>query len=126
VNPVPYRDDEFDVALLCDVLRDTPENAACLLAEARRVARSVIVKDQFEYGGYSRSMLRLMDFVGDRGERAAVRGSFLTRDGFVHLATGQGLVISSIDCGIELDPVSGVRSLRRDCHFIAVLQRDRA
>jgi hypothetical protein len=123
---VPYRDDEFDIALLCDVLRDTPENAGCLLAEARRVARSVIVKDQFEYGGYSRSMLRLMDFVGHRGERAAVRGSFLTRDGFVRLATGQGLVISSIDVGIELGPPPGPRSPRRDCHFIAVLHRDRA
>ena len=35
---------EFDVALLCDVLHDAPEDAAGLLAEAGRVARHVLVE----------------------------------------------------------------------------------
>ena len=42
------RDDEFDVALLCDVLHHAPEDAARLLAEAGRVARHVLVKDDFD------------------------------------------------------------------------------
>lgn len=125
---VPYLDDQFDVALLCDVLHHTAENAASLLAEARRVAQRVIVKDHFEHGAYSRSMLRLMDFAGGSAHGAAVPECHFTRDGFVQLAAGQGLVIESIDCGRDLDgrlPVE--RSWRRpDSHFIAVLHRDRA
>lgn len=125
---VPYRDDQFDVALLCDVLHHTADNAASLLAEARRVARRVIVKDHFEHGAYARSMLRLMDFAGGSGHGTTVPECHFTRDGFVRLAASQGLVIESIDCGTELDAQLPVeRSWRRpDSHFLAVLHRDRA
>ena len=71
-TPFPYGDDEFDVALLCDALHDAPEDAARLLAEAGRVARHVLVKDQF------------------------------TREGFVRLATEQRLVITALDSGLDL------------------------
>ncbi len=124
-SQVPYRDDEFDVALLCDVLHRAPENAARLLAEAGRVARRVIVKERFEYGAYSRSMLRLIDSVGNWGYGITVPEGFFTRDGFVRLATEQRLVITSLDCGFELAerPAGGRAMLRPDSHFVAVLQR---
>jgi SAM-dependent methyltransferase len=124
-SSVPYGEDEFDIALLCDVLHRIPENAARLLAEAGRVARRVIVKERFEYGAYSRSMLRLMNFVGNWGYGIAVPEGFFTRDGFVRLAAEQGLVIKSLDCGLELyeHPPVGSAMRRPDSHFVAVLQR---
>jgi hypothetical protein len=108
---IPYGDREFDVALLCDVLHHTPENAARLLAEASRVAQCVIVKDHFEYGLYSRSMLRLMDFVGNWGYGISVPERYLTRGGFEH--------------GLELyKHLPIVRTfLRADWQFISVLRR---
>ena len=123
---IPYGDREFDVAVLCDVLHHTPATAAQLLAEAARVARHVIVKDHFEYGAYSRSMLRLMDFVGNWGYGISVPERYFTREGFVRLAAQQGLVITSLDCGLELyEHLPVVRTvLRPDWHFIAVLRRD--
>ena len=68
---IPYSDGEFDVALLCDVLHDAPEDGARLLAEAGRVARHVLVKDHF------------------------------TREAFVRLATEQRLVITALDSGLD-------------------------
>jgi hypothetical protein len=122
---IPFRDGEFDAALLCDVLHHTPENIGKLLAEAGRVARRVIVKDHFEYGPYSRSMLRLMDFVGNWGYGISVPERYFTRDGFVELATGQGLVVESLECGMQLyEHLPIVRTvLRPNWHFVAVLRR---
>jgi SAM-dependent methyltransferase len=108
---IPYADDEFDVALLCDVLHHAPEDAARLLAEAGRVARHVLVKD---------------DFIDDlRTVGRAAQRSF-TREGFVRLAREQRLVITALDSGLDsssrcCEPVPGAL-LRPDSQFIAVLR----
>jgi hypothetical protein len=115
-------DHEFDVASLCDVLHHAPEEAAELLAEAARVARHVLVKDSFEYGPYSRTMLKLMDFVGSR-DGAGIPEHYFTREGFVRLAAQQRLVITALDAELDLyGHVPGMATvLRRDWQFIAVL-----
>ncbi len=91
---IPFGDGEFDVALLCDVLHDAPEDAARLLAEAGRVARHVLVKDEF------------------------------TREAFARLATEQRLFITALDADLDPDDgllVPGAM-LRRQGQFIAVLR----
>ena len=120
---IPHADGEFDVALLCDVLHRAPEDAAELLAEAARVAEHVLVKDHFEYGAYSRTMLRLVDFVGNRGE-GGVPERYFTREEFVRLTKQQRLVITALDSGLDLyDHVPGIGTLLRpDWQFIAVLR----
>jgi hypothetical protein len=120
---IPYGDDEFDVALLCDVLHEAPEDAARLLAEAARVANRVLVKDHFEDGAYSRTMLRLVDLVGS-GRGTGVAQRYFTREGFVRLANEQRLVITALDSGLDLYehvPVVGTL-LRPDWQFLAVLR----
>jgi SAM-dependent methyltransferase len=122
---IPFADGEFDIALLCDVLHHAPEHAASLLAEASRVARHVLVKDHFEYGPYSRSMLRLMDFVGNWGYGIEIPERYFTREAFGRLTAEQGLAITALDCGLNLYdhlPVVGTL-LRPDWQFIAVLRR---
>jgi SAM-dependent methyltransferase len=121
---IPYADDEFDVALLCDVLHQAPEDAAKLLAEAGRVARHVLVKDNFEYGPYSRTMLQLVDLVGNLRDGAGVPERYFTREGFVRLASQQQLVITALDADLDLyEHVPGMNTLlRRDWQFIAVLR----
>jgi hypothetical protein len=122
---LPYGEREFDIALLCDVLSETPENAAQLLTEAGRVAQRVLVKDRFEYGSYSRTMLRLMDVVDRRGCVGNGPPRYFTREGFTRLATEQRFTITALDCGLALyDDVPVARTvLRPDSHFIAVLRR---
>ncbi|RPI58357.1 MAG: methyltransferase domain-containing protein [Lysobacterales bacterium] len=122
---IPYGDGEFDVGLLCDVLHRAPDNAARLLAEAGRVARHVIVKDRFEDGACSRTMLRVRKFVGNWSYGVGVPERYLTRAEFVRLAAEQRLVITALDCGLDLHRHSSLaRTLfRPDWHFIAVLGR---
>ena len=121
---VPFEEREFDIALLCDVLNRTPDNGARLLARAGRVAKRVLVKDHFEYGSYSRTVLRLMDFVGQRGDGVGVPERYFTRESFTRLATEQGFIITALDCGLSLyEHVPVARTmLRPDCDFIAVLR----
>jgi hypothetical protein len=120
---LPYAEREFDIAVLCDVLHRTPANAAQLLADAGRVANRVLVKDRFEYGAYSRTMLRLMDVVDQWGAGELPRRYF-TREGFTRLAAEQRFVITALDCELSLYGDLVPRGLLRpDCHFIAVLRR---
>ena len=123
VPTIPYADAEFDVALLCDVLHHAPEDAAKLLSEAGRVARHVLVKDNFEYGPYSRTMLQLVDFVGNLRDGAGVPERYFTREGFARLAAQQHLVIMALDAELDLyEHLPGMNTLlRRDWQFIAVL-----
>ena len=67
---IPFSNQEFDVALLCDVLHHDLNNAEQLLSEAARVARFIIIKDHFEYGWYSRQMLRFFSGPRHKGERS--------------------------------------------------------
>jgi len=122
---IPYGEREFDIALLSDVLHHAAENAARLLAEAGRVAQRVLVKDRFEYGSYSRTMLRLMDFVGNRGGDGSVPNGYFTRESFTRLALEQQFTITALDCGLSLyEHVPLPRTvLRPDWDFIAVLRR---
>jgi SAM-dependent methyltransferase len=122
---IPYGELEFDIALLCDVLHHTPEHAARLLAEAGRVAQRVLIKDHFEYGSYSRTMLRLMDFVGNWRYGTSIPDRYFTREAFAQLATEQGFAITALDCGLSLyDHLPVARTmLRSDWDFIAVLRR---
>ena len=62
---IPFADEEFDVAIIVDVLHHDLKNAQHLVQEAARVSNRILIKDHYEYGFYSRTMLKLMDFVGN-------------------------------------------------------------
>lgn len=122
---MPFGDGAFDVAMLCDVLHHAPDDAPRLIAEASRVARHVLVKDHFEHGLYSRSMLRLMDIVGNWGYGIGIPEHYFTEQAFRSLVAAQGLVVARLDCGVALYdhlPVVG-KLLRPEWQFMAVLSR---
>ena len=72
---------------------------------------------------YSRTMLRVMDFVGNWGYGVSVPERYFTREGFARLAKEQHLVITAIDSGLDLyEHLPGMgKLLRPDWQFIAVL-----
>jgi hypothetical protein len=121
---IPHGTGQFDVAVLCDVLRHEPDDAARLLAEAGRVAQHVLVKDRFADSQPSRSNVRLMKRVGWSGRAGIAKGHF-TREEFVQLAAEQHFFITALDCELSVvDPPAFVRTgLKPQRQFIAVLSR---
>ena len=73
---------------------------------------------------YRRTMLRLADLVGNRGNGGSVPERYFTREEFVRLAKQQRLVITALDSGLDLyDHLPGMGTLLRpDWQFIAVLR----
>lgn len=110
---LPFDDDTFDIVLFSDVLHHVPESQReALLASAARVGRHILVKDHFEYGWWSRQMLRLMDWVGNFGYGVVVPRRYFDADGFRALCDRAGLSVMELDVGVRLyDRLPLVRSL---------------
>ncbi len=100
---LPFDAGSFDVVLFCDVLHHVPAKLRRdLLASAGRVGHTVLIKEHFEYGWWSRQTLRAMDFVGNFGYGVSVPERYFDRAALEQLCTNAGLQIECIDVGLRL------------------------
>ncbi|MEX1118682.1 MAG: methyltransferase domain-containing protein [Terrimicrobiaceae bacterium] len=120
---LPFPDQTFDAVLFSDVLHHCMENAVPLLTEALRVGHCVIVKDHFEYGGFSRQFLRLMDYIGNYGYGVRIPDSYFSEKTFREACRFSGAELSDLRIGLDL--YSGFPFIRhvikKEWQFIAVL-----
>ena len=99
---LPFADKSYDVVLFSDVLHHDAENMNRLLQEAKRVANFIIIKDHFEYGFFSRSLLQLADIIGNYGYGVSIPKRYFSKKRFqAVLATEELQEIKSI-CPIYL------------------------
>ncbi len=82
---IPFPDNHFEIALLSDVLHHDFNNSYNLLKESVRVSKYVLVKDHFEYGVYSRLILKLMDTIGNWGYGVPIPNMYFTKHSFQNL-----------------------------------------
>lgn len=118
--------ESFDVALFSDVLHHVPsQRRARLLAEAGRVASSVLIKDHLEHGPISRQMLRAMDFVGNFGYGVEVPDRYFTESEFRALCSDVSMRVVQLRVGLRLyEHLPVVRSLLSpNWHFVALCCR---
>jgi len=122
---LPFEDTSFDVVMLSDVLHHCLPRSVALLQEAGRVGRYVIVKDHYEYGLYSRQMLRLMDFVGNYGYGVEIPDHYFTPASFAETCKDAKLNINKISNNIDIySKFPFLRILiKKSWHFIAVLNK---
>jgi SAM-dependent methyltransferase len=123
---IPFSEKSMDVVLLCDVLHHSGSNALILLKEAARVGEIIIVKDHFEYSFYSRTMLYLMDIIGNWGYGVKLPNRYFTIKSFQKLYYLAGLDAKKIDIGIDLYSRLPLIKylLRPKWHFIAILESE--
>ena len=123
---IPFSSQSMDVVLLCDVLHHAGSHAIKLLKEAARVGKVVIVKDHFEYSWYSRTVLQLMDFLGNWGYGIQIPDRYFTVKGFADISKAAGLQVADLEIGIDLYSHHAVFKpiLRSEWQFIAVLNSD--
>jgi SAM-dependent methyltransferase len=119
--PFPWADKEFDVVLLVDTLHHAADPAH-LLHEASRTGNTVIVKDHFEYGLWSRNLLFMMDFVGNYGYGIPLPKRYFTPETFRDLLSANAPPAKCLlDIGLSLyDHLPLARLLLKpQWHFIA-------
>ncbi|MFQ3577609.1 MAG: methyltransferase domain-containing protein [Verrucomicrobiia bacterium] len=112
---LPFEDNCFDAALLCDVLHHCEDKGASILSEAARVSRVVFVKDHFEPNRLGRYLLRWMDWVGNHDRDIFMPRTYFTPGEFQMIASEAGLQITA-SLSVDLPPHSSF-------HFVAQLAK---
>ena len=123
---LPFAAGQFDVVTFVDVLHHVPEELRIdLLRSAAATGKKVIIKDHFEYGMYSRSALRIMDFVGNFGYGINIPKRYFRIASFHRLCESAGLKVVRCDIGIRLyDHLPVLRHLLfSKWQFIAICER---
>jgi SAM-dependent methyltransferase len=82
---IPFPNNYFDIAILSDVLHHDFTNSYNILKESIRVSNYVLVKDHFEFGIYSRLMLKLMDIIGNWGYGVTIPKKYFNKFSFMNL-----------------------------------------
>lgn len=120
---IPFPAQTFNVAILADVLHHC-NDAQALLREAKRVARYVVIKDHYEYGRYSRTMLRAMDIYGNWAYGVRIPDKYFDKVSFAEMCKQLCLEITDISIGLELYKHLPIlrNLLRSEWQFVAVLK----
>jgi SAM-dependent methyltransferase len=118
---LPFEDRSFDVVSLVDVLHQT-EDPRVLLAEAARVARTVvIVKDILAETALDRALLRLRDRIAATGEGERPRGRYGAAADWERWFDAAGLSVEAFSTKVSLWPFPANLLFDRTLHFVARL-----
>lgn len=118
---IPFPDDSFDVVTLIDILHHT-EQIPELIAECARVARcGVVVKDHLWSGSADLAILRLMDWVGNRGHGVNLTYNYQNKSQWDSIFDSSGLVVHGWDESLGLYPFPFNLLFERGKHFVALL-----
>lgn len=118
---LPFADRSFDYVTIVDVLHHTDDPAA-VLAEAQRVSRlGVVVKDHLREGLLVGPILRLMDWVGNRGHDVRLPYNYLDSRQWADVFARAGLErVRWVDAlGLYGAPLAWL--FERKLHFVALL-----
>jgi ubiquinone/menaquinone biosynthesis C-methylase UbiE len=119
---LPFADDSFDAVMMVDVLHHA-DDAKLVLAEARRVARQVVlVKDHRRDGFLADETLRFMDWVGNARHGVSLPYNYWSerqwREAFAQL----GLTVEVWRTSLGIYPWPASWLFDRSLHFVARLQ----
>lgn len=117
---IPLPDGAMDVALLVDVLHHT-HDPAVLLAEAKRVAKTIVIKDHDRQGFLAGPTLRAMDWVGNARYGVALPYNYLRPDEWDELFRDVGLAVDTRVDALGLYPLPASLLFERSLHFVARL-----
>lgn len=118
---LPFVDAAFDVVMFVDLLRRT-DDPSVLLREAKRVARdSLVLKDHASDGALSRSLLRLIDRVGDLRRGGRRPSNRWTSAQWRAVFQSLGLTPRGDRRALGLHPLLNTRAFERALYFVSRL-----
>ena len=118
----PFPDGAFDAAMIVDVLHhaDDPE---ALLAEAARVARTVVVKDHLRDGFAAYPTLRFMDWIGNAAHGVRLPYNYLSHAQWRGVWSRIGLATRDFVTAVPLYPRPFSWLFGRGLHFVGTFSR---
>jgi SAM-dependent methyltransferase len=120
-HTIPARDNQFDVALIVDVLHHT-DDPTRIMAEAKRVSkRGIIIKDHFRDGLFANSTLRFMDWFGNAAHGVRLPYNYLSRADWRQAWSKLGLNAERTVERMGLYPRPFTWLFDRNLHFVAHL-----
>lgn len=123
---LPFGDASFDHVTIVDVLHHTDEPSAVLRQAARVARRSVVVKDHLREGFLAGPVLRVMDWVGNRGHDVRLPYNYLDGTQWRAAFDRAGLAEVQRQQHLGLYPVPLDLIFERRLHFVSRLaNRDR-
>lgn len=120
-NSIPFDSQSWDICLASDVLHHCTEPIA-VMREMKRVAReSIVIKDHFSEGFISRSLLSLMDWIGNYGYGTDVPFNFMSSAQWNQAYSDLGLIPQAQETKLRLYPFPFTLVLDHKLHFIVML-----
>lgn len=120
---IPFPDDAFDWVTICDVLHHT-DDPALVLAECARVARrGVVIKDHLREGFLAGPVLRLMDWVGNRGHDVRLPYNYLSRREWNAIFARIGVTPARWEQRLHIYPAPFTFIFDRALHFVATVTK---
>ena len=123
-----FNDNYFDIVMMSDILHHASDDQADnLLKEASRVSRFVIIKDNFEYSIYSRSIMRILDFLGNYGYGISVPKKYFTPISFSYKIKDANMQIIKMDTSIDIYSKISIlgKAILPHWQFIALLKKSK-
>lgn len=118
---LPFEDGAFDAVLLVDVLHHASDPLA-LLAEARRVGTSVLIKDHALEGWLADATLRFMDWIGNARHGIPLPFRYWTRDAWIATFERMDLGVRTWQTALGMYPWPATLLFDRGLHFVASLE----
>lgn len=119
---LPLPNKSVDFCILTDVLHHCDDPAG-MLRECERVStRFIVVKDHFSDGAWDAALLRVMDWVGNRGHEVPLPHNYFSRNGWSKLIAELGLSTTTQLDRLDLYPFPFTYIFDSSLHFLALLK----
>lgn len=118
---LPFEDGSFDFTMMVDVLHHTDDPEATLKEAVRVSRRFVLIKDHYCENVLDDSVLRFMDWVGNRAHGVHLPFNYLSNARWQDLFPKCGLKMEEVRPHLGLYPFPGSLIFERSLHFAARL-----
>jgi len=118
---IPHGDASFDIVMFVDVLHHTNDPVR-LLREAKRVGKSIVIKDHIRQGRAAGATLRFMDWVGNARHNVALPYNYWSPAQWASAFKTVGLRVVEMRSSLGLYPAPASWIFERDLHFVGRLE----
>lgn len=120
-HTIPFESDSWEICMASDVLHHCTDPIEVLTEMKRVASQSIIIKDHTAESRFTRSILGLMDWVGNYGYGTDVPFNFMSAAQWRKAYADLGLSETTLRTRLRLYPYPFTWIFDRSLHFVALL-----